>query len=99
MNKKPIFIIGAGGHARVLHEILSLRRLSVKGFILNSKNLIKKWKNIKSTQISFIKKFLPSQVILVNGIGNIPNSNKRNEVFKKFTEKKFKFRNVIHQCQ
>lgn len=95
MNK-PIFIISAGGHAKVLSE--ALRDTLIAGFIETDNTKV-------GTQLLgidiisqdfFLEKYNPSDVLLVNGLGSICEPLLRKKVFLFFKEKNYQFLSVIH---
>ena len=80
MSKKKLFIIGSGGHAGVIEDILNLNKISITGIIDDkiTNNKLNKYKFYR--QSDFLKKFNPDSCLLLNGIGNIHNSSKRKDV-------------------
>ncbi len=96
-EKLPIYIIGSGGHASVILDILLLNGLTIEGVIQDENITNKKFKNLKLlTENNFIKSYGIEYVRLVNGIGNVPKNNTRMNVTKKFNIKKYKFISAIH---
>lgn len=98
MNK-PIFIIGAGGHAKVLLE--SLRQnpdVEIRGFLEIDNQLI--GKSILTMpiyeQAAIFKKYTPKDIILVNGIGSISIPTLRGAQFKKLKKSGYQFFSVFH---
>lgn len=94
MNK-PIIIIGNGGHASVLTEILLTQGEKILGFTApfcesNCFNL-----NYLGTD-EIVQTYLPSEVELVLGLGMVKPSPVRKKVFCDFLQKGFCFKSVIH---
>lgn len=96
---KPVFIIGAGGHARVLLE--SLRKNSdveVAGFLEVDKQLI------GSTLLEMpifdqeviLKKYTSKDMFLVNGLGSVNIPDLRAKQFTQLKHLGFNFYSVIH---
>ena len=81
-NKKPVVILGAGGHARVLQDCLALLKRKVLDVCEDDRLVLKKYK--------------PQKVELVLGIGSVGDTQLRRDVFKKFKSKGFVFASVIH---
>ena len=97
VKRKPIIVIGAGGHAKVLIELLRVAKYKVLGLLDTNK--------IKGDLFcgvlvlgndEEISNFSPSEVYLVNGIGSFPGQNARFKVAKIFRDKGYKFASVIH---
>lgn len=95
---KPLVMIGAGGHAAVLAEILLERNRQLIAVV--SPDLIKENSPLFGvTQISSDEELLtiysPQDVELVNGVGSIPRNNIRSKLSTFFTEKGYTFARVI----
>lgn len=95
---KPLVMIGAGGHAAVLAEILLERNRQLIAVV--SPDLIKENSPLFGvTQISSDEELLtiysPQDVELVNGLGSIPRNNIRSKLSTFFTEKGYTFARVI----
>ncbi len=97
-NHFPTIILGGGGHARVLMDALLLQSIPVLGIAVADPAL-------KNTMISGIKvigtdedvlSHSPEQVRLVNGLGSVDLTKKRQQLFKKFKKLGYIFTNVIH---
>ena len=97
-NEKPIIIIGAGGHAKVLLDMLLDIDAKVLGFLDNDASL-------QGTEIfripvlgpdEEITHYNPAEIELVNGIGSIGVAILRRKVFDKFKAQGYHFRQVIH---
>ncbi|ENM5726505.1 acetyltransferase [Vibrio mimicus] len=98
MNKhKPLVLIGGGGHASVLADILlgqgreilaviSPDDLSLRAVFAGLVHL---------TQDEEVKRFSPDSVYLVNGIGMLPRSMLRQRVNQQFLELGYQFETVI----
>ncbi|ENM3927663.1 acetyltransferase [Vibrio cholerae] len=98
MNKhKPLVLIGGGGHASVLADILlgqgreilaviSPDDLSLRAVFAGLAHL---------TQDEEVKRFSPDSVYLVNGIGMLPRSMLRQRVNQQFLELGYQFETVI----
>lgn len=94
-EEKPVIIIGNGGHAKVLTEILLLNKQTIIGFTTpqQEKNLF---------QLPYlgdddcIFNYAPSDVLLVNGLGSITNTNIRKQLYNQFSSVGYTFPQVIH---
>tara|TARA_Y100000748_G_scaffold302422_1_gene304625 strand:+ start:14112 stop:15641 length:1530 start_codon:yes stop_codon:yes gene_type:complete len=96
MNKDYI-MIGCGGHAGVLLDILSMLDISVSSYVspeeaANHSNFSKlNW--IKDD--SYALNLDPSSVVFINGIGSLPgNSNNRKEVFELYKKYNHSFLSI-----
>jgi len=94
---KPLLIIGAGGHASVLVDILRQQRREIIGIVSpildpTSKvfNGIKHFKNDND-----ILTFDNQSIILVNGIGSLPGHNLRTVLYSKFKALGYEFQTVV----
>lgn len=96
MNKS-IILIGAGGHAKVLLEVLRLCQKDVIGII--DVNLEKGSNHFGLNVIGNdeeIKNFSPGDVSLVNGLGSLPKQTARWKIAEEYNKKGFIFEKVIH---
>ena len=98
---KPIIMIGAGGHASVLADILLSQGYSIEAFIspdeINQRNIFKGIQQLRND--SDIEQFQASDVFLVNGIGIVPRSNRRQKIQSYYLDKGYQFINVGEACQ
>lgn len=95
MNK-PVILIGNGGHAAVLTDILLQQARSIIGFTAP-----KKQENRFSIPYlgpdHIIGTFNPNDVELVLGLGTINVSSVRSQIFQEFKDRGYRFTSVIHQ--
>jgi len=93
---KPVIIIGAGGHARVLFDCLRLKGVNVLGM------LDKEGADNGNADLpiigddSAISAYPGDTVELVNGLGSVGNMNLRTGIFSRFKNLGYHFRSVIH---
>ena len=86
-------MIGAGGHAASVENCILENELSISGLILKSINeetLLKNKYDVyaeETIHTSLDKKF----AFLINGIGMLPNCNLRDDIWKRFVDKGFRF--------
>ena len=85
MNK-PLLIIGAGGHASVLVDILRQQQREIVGIVSPEIDTSRKvFQGIRHyTNDDDILNFESESIMLVNGIGSLPKSNLRSKIFDKF---------------
>lgn len=96
MNKK-IIVVGGGGHASVLVDILRRRKTQIFSFIspsppanANVFNGIAHW-----LSDDILKSLPPNEYILVNGIGSMPGSTLREKIAVSCRELGYKFMSVV----
>lgn len=99
MNK-PIYILGAGGHAKVLLESLQQDpKNNIIGFLEINPDLI--GTSILGVKIYsqdvVLNQFLPSNILLVNGIGSVSIPTLRQKQFETLKKAGYDFLSVIHK--
>lgn len=94
---KPIYLLGAGGHASVLTDMLQENGLMVSFLcspeVDSSRKVLADIPIIKDENVLFHEN--AADLVLVNGIGSLPNDTLRNKIFNKFSEHGFLFQQVI----
>jgi len=97
MSKKlPVIIIGSGGHASVLIEILQILNQTIIGVADPFKEIGTEVGDV--TVIGgddVITKYSKEKVLLVNGVGSIPGSTQRLDVSVRFRSLGYEFASVI----
>ena len=98
MSGRPYIILGGGGHAKVLYWALIDSAKQVLGFIdREAKDAL-----ILGTGLRYLgndddlKRYPPSEVFLVNGIGSVKNTKPRQDIYNRFREMGFEFPAVVH---
>lgn len=96
MNKS-IFIIGAGGHASVLLDTLKKLKIEVTGYISPKKPLNNSLFSglLHLLSDDDIDTFNKDEVLLVNGIGALPQKSLREDIFIGYKDKGFRFLTVV----
>lgn len=95
MNKKPVIILGNGGHAKVLTNVLQLQKRNVIGFtapVVETNEYGIEY--LGDDNVVF--KYSHQDVELINGIGSSSNTKLRRRLYEYFTKNKYTFSNVIH---
>lgn len=96
MNR-PVIVLGAGGHAMVVLDIL--QQLKVKILAICSSDKPKKYSVFEGLTFlsndSAVFDFSPKDVYLVNGIGSLPGSKKRAEIFRFYKNANYEFMSII----
>jgi sugar O-acyltransferase (sialic acid O-acetyltransferase NeuD family) len=96
-NDKKLIMLGAGGHAMVLMDMLALQHTEITAFVSPE---------IKGVKVCFqgieqffsdeeVLKFSPDNVMLINGIGFVPNNALRAELYAFFKAKGYQFKSII----
>jgi sugar O-acyltransferase (sialic acid O-acetyltransferase NeuD family) len=95
---KPIIILGAGGHAKVLIDTLKLRSIEILGLL--DSDLSKNNKDLMGISVigsdQDITTFPASTYSLVNGIGSVKVDGKRKKIFEYYKLSGYFFERVIH---
>ena len=98
IEHKPLIILGNGGHAKVLLEILTDNNEKLLGTISNEK--IDKQKNLPNIKWlgndDDLKKYGVDEIKIVNGIGFVPGQRKRIEIFEMLKKQKYLFKKIYH---
>jgi sugar O-acyltransferase (sialic acid O-acetyltransferase NeuD family) len=96
MNKL-IFVIGAGGHAKVLIDCLHAGGLSIKYVLEKNTSLFgSKILNEEVVSDTILQNFDPENVLLVNGVGSVNRSSLRVAIYNAYKKKGYTFLSVIH---
>jgi UDP-perosamine 4-acetyltransferase len=96
-TKKPYLILGSGGHAGVLIEILSELDEEILGLIDPNEKLGEKKFGIEVIgNDERIKDFNKDKILLVNGIGSFPKHDQRKVIGSVMRENGYKFSSVVH---
>lgn len=93
---KPVIIIGAGGHARVLFDCLRLQGVNVLGRLDKAGAENGNFDLPIIGDDSAISEYPSDTVELVNGLGSVGNMNLRTSIFSRFKKLGYRFRSVIH---
>lgn len=91
-------MLGAGGHASVLAEILLAENRSLIAVVtpdpIQANSPLAGLKRIASDE-QLLSTYTPQEVELVNGLGSIPGNNLRWKLFEFFSTKGYRFASVI----
>jgi len=97
VNDKPVIIMGAGGHAKVVAEVLKLMGRSVLG--VTTPDLVSGTEIIGTKVLgddSIVFEYEKDEVELVNGIGSLPKQKLRWKLASVMRDKGYHFATVIH---
>lgn len=97
MSDKPVIIIGAGGHAKVVWDCLRLQGIKVLGMLDKCPPLENEAPELPIIgDDSAISAYSCDAVELVNGIGSVGDTSLRTAIFYKFKNQGYTFRSIIH---
>ena len=94
----PVIVLGAGGHSKVLIDVLRMMSTVIVGIVDSDPALV--GTKLFDVEVlggdDIINEFLSSKVQLVNGLGSIGLPIKRQQIFKKFKSLGYSFASIIH---
>lgn len=99
-NNYPIIIIGGGGHATVLIELLKLLGKTILGVVAPQFCTIKNYSDINylgNDEVIF-KSYYPRNVKLINGVGavSVQKNQVRQKIFQIFKDAGYSFETLVH---
>ena len=94
-DKRPVIILGCGGHARNLIAVLRLNNYEIRGFVAPNPPIATLPIQYLGED-TFLDNVNPASIYLVNGVGSIGPTQKKKQLFKKFKMKGFSFTEVRH---
>ena len=97
MSDKPVIIMGAGGHAKVVVDALQLYGREILGFVTPDMKIGTEFcgKKVLGNDEA-INHYLPDEVELVNGVGSLPRKNLRWKLADKMRKQGYIFASIIH---
>lgn len=98
MTYRPVIIIGAGGHAKVLITVLKTLQRDIVGLL--DADATKFGHFLSGIRIigddDKISDYAPDSVELVNGIGSVSSTKNRMDIFMKFKKHGYTFATVVY---
>lgn len=94
MRIKPVIMLGNGGHAKVLTEILLYQGRKIIGYTAPCEKNICNIKYLGTDES--VRNFDPYEIELVNAIGSTSSTSLREKLFYEFKSKGYFFSSVIH---
>lgn len=98
MKEKPVILLGAGGHAKVLLDILLEQNAKVLGIV--DKDGAGSSADLYGVPVigsdSDVQRYHADEIELVNGVGSIGSTALRQKIYEKFKRQGYCFRQVIH---
>ena len=97
-DTRKIFLLGAGGHASVVLDMLHCLGIHLEGIIDKMLNTGAYWQGVPviGDDDFFFQNIPPEKAILVNGVGANPNCKTRNCLFSLFKNKGYSFLTLRH---
>lgn len=98
MKSLPVIVLGAGGHAKVLIDVLRLRHVEIVG--ITDADAGKHGHAHAGVRVigddDAVLQHAPDRVRLVNGIGSTGQPLARRALFERFKQRGYEFLSVIH---
>lgn len=94
---KPLILVGAGGHAKVVLDLIRALDLECLAVSLPEASNLSKWRGLSvicDKQLPEL--YSPAQVDLVLGIGFMPGTSLRQNLFEQFSQLGYQFRTLCH---
>ncbi len=94
---KPVVILGAGGHASVLIDILCEQQREISGIVSPEIDLNREvFRGLSYYESDDdVLRFSPDEILLVNGIGSLPKSTLRTQIYEKFNQLGYEFETIV----
>lgn len=99
MKQQSVILLGAGGHAKVVLDLLHLLQHSVLGVTdpLLKRQGIREWRGLEVLgDDQAITIHSPDQVVLANGIGSLPGQHQRKTLYDNWTMHGYTFITLVH---
>lgn len=97
LDTRPVIVLGAGGHAKVVADSLLCLGLDIKGFVtpgLVAGGEYNGYKVLGDDNVVF--DYDPGDIILANGVGALPKQEMRWKLGKQMRQKGYAFITFIH---
>lgn len=99
MSQHPVILLGAGGHAKVVLDLLRANERTVIGVC--DPNLARQntdtWRGVSVLgDDSAIYQYAPDSVELANGMGSLPGSQSRRRLHLTFSRQGYRFATLVH---
>jgi UDP-perosamine 4-acetyltransferase len=96
-SAKPVIVLGAGGHAKVIIDTLRLMGREIVGVTDPSIRDADEYFGLTVLgDDSVLEKFSPRQYLLANGVGALPGDASRYELERVLSNRGYRFSRVIH---
>lgn len=99
MKQVPVILLGAGGHAKVVLDLLQELDFEILGICdpgLADRD-INKWYGLPVLgSDEAVRQHLPDSIALANGIGSLPGHQRRRRLHEQFTGEGYRFVTLVH---
>jgi sugar O-acyltransferase (sialic acid O-acetyltransferase NeuD family) len=97
ISHRPVIILGAGGHAKVVANVLKISGRDVIGLVTpdEEEGTLKFGLKVLGKD-NVLNSYSKKDILLANGVGALPKEMLRWELSKEFRDKGYTFINVIH---
>lgn len=93
----PVVVLGGGGHAKVLIEILEMQKTKILGISLKQSDEVPTTHYpVIGNDEDVVKRIRPDDVLLVNAVGSVRQPYVRQSIFEIFRSKGYRFATLIH---
>lgn len=97
MSSLPILLLGAGGHARVVRNVICLRGLALTGVCAPELAKGSDWQGLAAVGgDEDVLQLGAQQILLANGIGVVPGQTVRARVHERFHGYGYRFVTLVH---
>ena len=91
-----IIIVGGGGHAKVIADVLLSLSQHVLGFVDKDPSKQELFELVRLGGEEAVYRYDPSGVYLANGLGSVATPGVRKDWYETYKEKGYRFVNVVH---
>lgn len=95
---RPVIVLGAGGHGRVLLDTLAAARLPIEGLVdpdASRHGQLFAGHPVLGADEDVLR-YAPAAVFLANGLGSTANTGPRQRLFQHFRERGYDFAQLVH---
>ncbi|WP_418140311.1 acetyltransferase [Marinobacter sp. MA] len=99
LRGKTCVLMGAGGHAKVVTDLALALGANIEGVCdpFLARDGKEEWQGLKVLgDDDFLLSVSPEDVLLLNGVGQMPGSTTRSDLFERFSEAGFLFVSLVH---
>jgi len=97
-NDRPVILLGAGGHARMLLEIIRQQKLTLLGYaspVISEQSPFTSLKWIGQDEFVFAKP--ANTVYVINALGSVGDTTRRERLYKLFKQRDYAFKTLFHR--
>jgi sugar O-acyltransferase (sialic acid O-acetyltransferase NeuD family) len=91
-----LYLIGSGGHAKVLADLAALSGLEIQGAFVEGAAVNEQGNLPVLGGDNELARLSPAGAELINGVGGVRIPEKRAEIFRRWKQKGFSFRTLVH---